>query len=157
MIEMYSAKGVPVSAGLVATILSHELPGERRHVIPKMGRLLSRNWDWLRRRRQWQSQFRHGSRAVRAVLESDMPVVPGTDLPAKNQPDTRSGGFGRIKGHEEILGVADTRTAIGDAKFTLAIDQMATELDGTGSGQVGLHGILDQIDECLLDVYRIAE
>src|SRR5882672_6048561 len=79
------------------------------------------------------------------------------DLAAQNQADTCAFGLGRVEGNEQILRVADAGTLIDNLEFTLALVQPAAQSNGGSALGIGLHGILDQVDQRLFEVNRVAE
>src|ERR1700730_8460051 len=83
--------------------------------------------------------------------------MPGRDLPARSQANTRALGFGRVEGHEQILRVDDPGTVIDDLEFTLALMQPAAQANGGSPDGIGLQRVLYQVDQRLLEVHRIAE
>ena len=110
-----------------------------------------------RPRRQRQSEPGHRARSVGTALQGHAAVMPGRDLTTQDQADAGPTGLGRVEGDEQVLRVADAGTVIDDPELTLALVQVAAQLHSGSPGWTGFHGVLDQVDQRLLEVDRVAE
>ena len=77
------------------------------------------------------------------------------DLPAQDEADTRTTRFCREERDEKVRGVWDARAVILDPNFEEAVFTPPSDSDAAGGFERSIHGIVEKIDEELLELVRI--
>jgi len=91
------------------------------------------------------------------ALQGHAAVMPGRDLTTQESGGCRRHRVGRVEGTNRFCGVADAGTVIDDLELTLAVVQVAAQLNGGSPGWICSTAFFDQVDQRLLEVDRVAE
>ena len=89
------------------------------------------------------------------VLQRESAAVRFGDLPAENEPDTRTCGLRREERHEEIGIVRQPRAFVVDPELQGATIAPPTDRDAAAGFERGVDGVVQQVDEELLELIRI--
>ena len=77
------------------------------------------------------------------------------DLPGQDQADAAAAGFGGEEGHEQVLGLGQTRAIVFDFDQRMAGLFADADTRAAAGLQGGFGGVLAEVDQCLLDLVGV--